>query len=90
MTRRPPPTFKVLDPSVQVILPQELSPEVLGNMVFLDLVLGPLLDILGTLDRLGLPELHIKHTLIDRLQEFTTEVHVNKGILRVVLNHLKD
>ena len=59
-------------------------------MVFLDPVLDQLLDILGTLDRLGLPELRIDPMLIHRLQEFTTEVQVSKGILRVVLNHLKD
>ena len=98
-----PPTSKVLDQSAQanmlqelsledlckVILPQELSPEVLG-MASPDLVLGPLPDILDTLDHLGMPELLIRHMPIHQLLQFNTEAHVNKGTRRVVPNHLKD
>ena len=59
-------------------------------MEVLDRVQDLAQDILDTLDHLGMPELLIKHMPIHQLLQFTTEVHVNKGILRVVLNHLKD
>ena len=73
----------------KVILPQELSQEVLGT-ASPDLVLGPLPDILDTLDHLGMPELLIRHMPIHQLLQFNTEARVNKGIRRVVPNHLKD
>ena len=77
---------------LQVLLLEGLCKVILEalGMEVLDRVQDLAQDILDTLDHLGMPELLIRHMLIHQLLQFNTESHANKGIRRVVPNHLKD